>query len=138
MHEKDDGSDVPFGAILFCAAGVVMCAMTCAVVVTLKGAIDDLKGCVESIAEKDQTTRETLNRLSDTLVRLEAVQEAQKAVQRKTFDVRDFPPVEEDQPTICTPDELDDDPTDPYKPGGPANADAEPEVQVSTSRLLRI
>lgn len=137
MLEKDDGSNVLFGAVLLCVAACVVCAMTCAVVVSLKGAIDDLKGCVERIEAKDQTTRETLNRLSDTLVRLEAVQEAQKGVQVRTFDVRDFPPVE-DQPTICTPDELDDDPTDPYKLGGPANADAEPEVQVSTSRLLRI
>ena len=137
MLEKDDGSNVLFGAVLLCVAACVVCAMTCAVVVSLKGAIDDLKGCVDSIAEKDQTTRETLNRLSDTLVRLEAVQEAQKGTHYKTFDVRDFPPVE-DEPTICTPDDLDDDPTDPYKPGVPANAGAEPEVQVSTSRLLRI
>lgn len=116
---------------------ILLTIMAFAVIVSLKGAIDDLKGCVDSIAEKDQTTRETLNRLSDTLVRLEAVQEAQKGVQVRTFDVRDFPPVE-DEPTICTPDDLDDDPTDPYKPGVPANAGAEPEVQVSTSRLLRI
>jgi hypothetical protein len=43
--------------------------------------IDKLKECAEHIEVKDQTTRETISRLQDTLVRLEAVQEAQQAKQ---------------------------------------------------------
>lgn len=77
-------------------------------------------------------------RLLETIQEMKTAETQESEKTRKTFDLRDFPPIEEDQPTICTPEDLDDDPTDPYKPGVPANAGAEPEVQVSTSRLLRI
>ena len=78
MNEKDDGSDIPFGTILILAAAIVVSGLTCSTIMSLHCSIDKLKECAEHIEVKDQTTRETISRLQDTLVRLEAVREARK------------------------------------------------------------
>ena len=138
MPEVDDHKDGLFASIPLALAACVVCACTCSVILQVSGQLRGLNEILESIEEKDQTTQTYLRELKDTLVRLEAVQEAQKGVQVRTFDVRDFPPVEEDQPTVCTPDELDDDPTDPYKPGGPAGETGARSAGVSAPAPLHI
>lgn len=125
MHETDDHKDGERLAILLAVLTAVAFAVTYTIIAGLNREIQ------QQIEEKDKTAQACLRELKAVRVQLEAVQEAQKSVQFKTFDVRDFPP-DEDEPTICTPEDLDDDPTDPYKPGGPDGETGARSAEVST------
>ena len=121
MTDSDRESALIVSIVIFVMA-CLTCCFSCSTLVDALGQIHEMK--------------ESLDAMS---VRLEAVQEAQKSVQVRTFDVRDFPPVE-DEPTICTPEDLEDedDPTDPYKPGGPAGETGARSAGVSSPAPLHI